>query len=60
MPVHHHVDGVAGLNGNGAVRLPDLLDGHQAFQLVSEIDDHFLRRDFDDVALQQLAFGWGS
>ncbi len=55
VPVDHHVDGVAGLHGNGAVGLPDLLDGHQPFELVSEIDDHFLGRDLDDMALQQLA-----
>ena len=46
-----------GLERDCAVRLPDLLDRNQAFELVAEIDDDFLRSDFDDVALQQLPFG---
>ena len=56
VPVDHHVDGVAGLERNCAVGLPDLLDGYQTFELIAEIDDDFLRGDFDDVALQQLPF----
>ena len=54
--IDHHVDGVAGFNGNGSVGLPDLLDGDHPFELVSEIDNDFLRRDLYDVALQQLPF----
>ena len=47
------------LYGNGAVGLPQLLDRYQAFELVAEIDDDFLRCDLDDVALQQLALREG-
>ena len=54
--VDHHIDRVAGLERNCAVRLPDLLNRHQTFELVAEIDDDFLRSDFYDVALQQLPF----
>jgi len=34
------------------VGLADLLDGYQAFELISEIDDQFLGSDLYDVALQ--------
>ena len=56
VPVDHHVDGVARLDGDRAVGLPQLLDGDKTFELVSEVDDDFRGSDFDDVALQQLAF----
>src|SRR6185437_2326117 len=41
---------------DGAIRLPNLLDRYQAFELVAKIDDQFLSIDFDDMSLQQLTF----
>ena len=56
VPVDHHVDGVARLERDRAIRLAQLLNGDNAFELVSDVDDDFRGRDFDDVALEQLAF----
>ena len=55
--IDHHVDHVAGLHGDVAAGVRELLDGNQAFGLVSEIDDDFLGGDFEDAALQHLALG---
>ena len=56
VPVDHHIDAVAGLNRNVAVGRGELFDGHQPLGLVTEIDDHFLVRDFEHPAFQHLAF----
>ena len=39
VPVDHHVDGVARLDGYRAVRLAQLLNGDNAFQLIADVDD---------------------
>src|SRR5579871_1977452 len=56
MPVDHYVYAVARLERDCAVRLLHLVNRHNPFHLVSEIDDDFGGCDFDDAPLQQLAF----
>ncbi len=50
----HHIDHVAGLHRHFAARRAKLLDGDDAFGLVSEIDDHVLGGDSKDGALQNF------
>ena len=46
-----------GLDGDGPIRVGELLNWNQAFRLIAEIDDYFFGRDFHDPALEQFAFG---
>ncbi len=55
MPVHHHIDLIAHLNVNAAIRQRELFDGNQTFGLVAEVDDHVFIVEFHDAALQQFA-----
>ena len=57
VPVDHDIDGIAGLEGDYAVRLADLFNRNEAFEFITEIDDDFLGGDFYDVTLQQFPFG---
>ena len=52
MPVHHHIDRVAGLDRYRAVGLPQLLDRNKTFHLVAEIDDDLEWSNLNDMALQ--------
>jgi len=60
VPVDHHVDRVAGLNRDVPVGRGELFDRHQAFGLVSEIDDHFLIGDLEYPAFEDLTFRGGA
>ncbi len=42
--LEQHVDDVAGLDGDLAVLVEELVDGDDAFGLVADVDDHFRRR----------------
>src|ERR1019366_502933 len=55
--IDHHVDGVAALHGNVAVGVAELLDGNDAFGLVSEVDNHVLGCDAEYGALQDFVGG---
>ena len=54
--LEQHVDDVAGLDGDLAGFVDELVDGDDAFGLVADVDDHFGRGDFQDGALDDLAF----
>src|SRR5262249_33145444 len=55
--IDHHVDHLARLHLYFAVCVLKLFDRNQAFGLVTEIDYYFLGVDFENGALQDLAFG---
>ncbi len=55
--VNHDVDGVAFAHNDGSVGQMELLDGHDAFGLVSEVDDHLFVGDAQHMAGEQFAFG---
>ena len=52
-----HVHDVAGLNGDLAVLVQELLDPDDAFRLVPDVDDDLGIGDLQDRALDHLAFG---
>ena len=54
--VDHHIDRIAGFYRDRAIRLAQFINGHQAFELITEVDQHFRGSDFYYVALEQLAF----
>ena len=54
--LEQHVDDVAGLHGDLAGLVDELVDGDDAFGLVADVDDDFRRRHFEDGALDDLAF----
>ncbi len=54
--LEQHVDDVAGLDRDLAGLVDELVDGDDAFGLVADVDDDFRRRDFEDGALDDLAF----
>ena len=58
--IDHHVDHIARLDANFAIRALELLDGNQAFGFVAEVYDDFFGVDFEDGPLQDLAFRRGS
>src|SRR5271165_1739647 len=56
LAIDDDIDVVADLNLNRAIGLRELLDGHQALGLVSEVDDYVGGVHSENAALQQLAF----
>ncbi len=56
LPIHHHVDHVAGLDCYAAIGLAELLDWYEPFRFISEVDDDIGIVEFYDAALQQFAF----
>ena len=54
--LEQHVDDVAGLDGDLAGLVDELVDGDDAFGLVADVDDDFGRGDFQDGALDDFAF----
>src|SRR5262245_47292390 len=54
--LEQHVNGVAGLHGNLARLIHELVNGDDAFGLVANVDDDFGWRNFQDGALHDLAF----
>ena len=50
------VDDVAGLHGDLSGFVDELVDGDDAFGLVSDVDDDFGRGDFQDGALDDFTF----
>ena len=55
-PLEQHVDDVAGLDGDLAVLVEELVDRDDAFGLVADVDDDFGRGDLENRALDDLAF----
>jgi len=60
MSIHHHVDTVTGLDRDRSVGSVELVDGNDTLGLIPEVDDDFLIGDFQNMALQNLAFGRGA
>ena len=54
--LQQHVHDVAGLNGDLAVLVQELLDPDDAFRLVPDVDDHLGVGDLEHRALDDLAF----
>src|SRR3954471_23747665 len=54
--LEQHVDDVAGLHGDLAGFVDELVDRDDAFGLVADVDDDFRRRHFENGALDDLAF----
>ena len=54
--LEQHVDDVAGLDGDLAGLVDELVDRDDAFGLVADVDDDFRRRDFEDGSLDDLTF----
>src|SRR6266496_3093496 len=55
-----YIDHIVRLDGNGTIGQLKLLNGDHTLNFVANINEHLLGGDFDDTALQQLAFrGWG-
>ena len=54
--LEQHVDGVARLDGDLARLVDELVHGDDPLGLVADVDDHFRRGDFQDGALDDLAF----
>ena len=54
--LEQHVDDVAGLHRDLSGLVDELVDGDDAFGLVADVDDDFRWRDFEDGALDDLAF----
>jgi hypothetical protein len=50
------VDLVAFLDTNRAVGLGELVEGDRSFGLVTNVDDHVVLADADDLALDDVAF----
>src|SRR5581483_2180639 len=55
-PLEQHVDDVAGLHGDFAVLVEELVDRNDPFALVPDVDDHLRRGDFENRPLDDLAF----
>ena len=54
--LEQHVDDVAGLHGDLAVLVEELVERDDAFGLVADVDDHFRGGDLEHRALDDLAF----
>ena len=54
--LEQHVDDVAGLDGDLAVLVEELVDRDDAFGLVADVDDDFGVGDLEDRALDDFAF----
>src|SRR5262249_29451144 len=54
--LEQHVDDVAGLHGDLAGLVHELVDGDDPFGLVADVDDDFGRRHFEHRPLHDLAF----
>ena len=54
--LEQHVDRVARLHGHFAALVEEFVDADDAFGLVTDVDDNFRRRDFEDCPLHHLAF----
>ena len=54
--LEQHVDDVAGLHGDLAGFVEELVDGDDAFGLVADVDDDFAVGDFENRALDDFAF----
>ena len=54
--LEQHVDDVAGLDGDLAALVEELVDRDDAFGLVADVDDHFRGGDLENRSLDDLAF----
>ncbi len=54
--LEQHVDDVAGLNGDLAVLVEELVDRDDAFGFVADVDDHFRRGHLENRPLDDLTF----
>src|SRR3954447_3703402 len=52
--VEHHFDGISSTYGRHTVHLRELGSGHKPFDLATDVDDDFLLRNLQDMALKYL------